>query len=426
LEGDGYLSNDDNSTSDLSNLSVTAWVNLDYSGGSAEFTVIFKEKAFTLTINNNIEPKRIATFTVFDGIKWHSVQTAEEIGDNWSHLAATFNGTTLSIYTNGTISNVNESIETIESTSDVVVGATLDNNRSLDDITKQFYGEIKEVNIFDIYLSTQQITEIYLQTLPMIKSLYNNTVIEIAEEEDVPVIDVLTPKSITNSTIVNGTNIDTINVDTTNSTDSLFTFNDTENYIPITEESLNTKLNELTISTWINPDYTSGSAEFTIVSKESSFILGINNIYSPEKIPIFSIFDGITWTKINGKTQINDWSHLVAVINGTEISLYLNGILESQTSIPESFVILEGEISPTSAEIAENESDVITGAYLNTLRSKVALSNHFSGIIDDVLIYKEALSQTQINEIYTDYITPSDNFEVPFKSQLLSFTDTVG
>ena len=442
LDGDGYVSNDGNSTSNISNLSVTAWVNPDYSGGSAEFTVVSKEKSFALTINNNIEPQHIAKFTIFDGIKWHSVETTTQIGDDWSHIAATFNGTRLSIYTNGTLSNVNESVETISMTldgqlepktietvtspSDVIIGATIENQRTVDDVTKRFHGEIKEINIFDVYLSAEQITEIYLQTLPIIQSLYNKTTEVVEEEKEVVVIDVLAPKAITNSTNVNATNIDTTNINSTNTTDSTITFNNTQNYVPITEESLNEELNKLTISTWINPDYTSGSAEFAIVSKENSFVLGVNNIYSPEKVPTFAIFDGITWTKITGVTQITNEAHLVGVINGTDISLYLNGNLEAQTTLPESFTILEGEVSPTSAEIAENDSDLIIGAYLNTLRSKITLSNHFSGTIDDVLIYKDALSEAQVNEIYLEMTSPSGvDSEIPFESQLLSFVDKV-
>ena len=182
LDGDGYVSNDGNSTSDISNLSVTAWVNPDYSGGSAEFTVVSKEKSFALTINNNIEPQHIAKFAVFDGIKWHTVETTTQIGDDWSHLAATFNGTTLSIYTNSTLSNVSEAVETISinldgqlepktietiaTPSDVIIGASLENHRTTDDVTKQFYGEIKEINIFNVYLTAEQISEIYLETLP--------------------------------------------------------------------------------------------------------------------------------------------------------------------------------------------------------------------------------------------------------------------
>ncbi|PJC50230.1 MAG: hypothetical protein CO032_05900, partial [Nitrosopumilales archaeon CG_4_9_14_0_2_um_filter_34_16] len=446
LDGEGYLSNNGNSTSDISNISITAWVNPDYSAGSAEFTVISKEKSFALTINNNVAPQKIAKFAVFDGIKWHTVETSTQIGNDWSHIAATFNGTSLSIYTNGTISNVNESvetismtihgelkpktIETISSTSDVIIGASLENQRTIDDVTKQFHGEIKEVNVFNVYLTAEQVAEIYLQTLPSIQSLYNKTITPIIEEKQTVIIDILAPKIITNSTNVNGTNIDLSNVngtqiDSINATNNMITFNDTQNYIPIKEESLNQELDRLTISTWINPDYSAGSAEFTVISKESSFVLGINNIHSPEKVPTFAIFDGITWTKIVGKTQINDWAHLVAVINGTEISLYLNGILEVSATLPNSFVILDGEVSPVSADVAENDSDVIIGAYLNTLRSKVSLSNHFSGTIDDVLIYKEALSSTQINEIYSTYLTPSEDHKIPFESHLLSFTDSV-
>jgi len=448
LEGDGYLSDNGNSTSNISNLSVTAWANPDYSGGSAEFTVISKEGAFALTINNNIEPKQIATFSVFDGIKWHTVQTAEKIGDDWSHIAATFNGTTLSIYTNGTHSNTNESIEkitvtidgqlevktieTIESTSDVVIGASLDNNRSIDDVTKQsiddvtkqFFGEIKEVNIFNIYLTAQQIQEIYVQTLPLILGLQNNTTTDIIIEEiEIEVIDVLEP------TVTNSTDIlpfdETTQIILTNNTNTGIEFNGTQTYIPIEDEKLNEELNKLTISTYVNPDYTIGSTEFTVVSKESSFILGINNIISPERVATFSIFDGIMWTQITGITEINNWTHLAAIINGTEISLYVNGTQEAITTLPETFVISEGEMGIISAEVAENDSDLIVGAYLNTLRGKISLSNHFSGVINDVLVYKGVLSESELHKIYLGYIEPETQTYIPFVTEFLSFSDSV-
>ncbi|EGP94726.1 Putative copper-binding protein, plastocyanin/azurin family protein [Nitrosarchaeum koreense MY1] len=327
-----------------------------------------------------------------------------------------------------------KTIETANSTSDVIVGASLENHRSVDEVTKQFHGQIKEINIFGVYLSAAQIAEIYLQTLPMIQSLHNNTIVEIIEE-DVTAIDILAPKIITNSTNINidttnininatDININATSVDNANAT-SMFTFNTTESYIPIVEETLNQDLNRLTISTWINPDYSSGSAEFAVVSKESSFVLGINNVYAPQKVATFAVFDGVEWTKITGTTQITDWTNLVAVINGTNISLYVNGNLEAQSTLEDSFSISEGDVIPIPAEIAVNESDLIIGAYLNTLRSRITLSNHFSGVIDDVLIYKKALSQAQINDIYTGYLTPLTNNEIPFKSDLLSFTDEV-
>ena len=176
--------------------------------------------------------------------------------------------------------------------------------------------------------------------------------------------------------------------DTTNATDTSLTFHKTQTYVPIETELLHKELNKLTISTWINTSYNSGSPEFTVVSKENSFALGINNIYSPEKVPTFAIFDGISWTKISGTTQVYDWSNLVAIINGTEMSLYLNGNLEATATLPVSFIILDGEVTTTDSSIAENNADLVIGAYLDTFRDNISLSNHFSGVIDDVLVYK--------------------------------------
>ena len=438
LDGDGYLANDGNSTSTISDLSVTAWVNPDYSGGSAEFTVISKEGSFALTINNNIEPQKIASFSVFDGIKWHTVQSIEKIGDEWSHIAGTFNGTTLSIYTNGTHSNTNETIEkitltidgkleaqtieTIESTSDVVIGAALENTRSVDDVTKQFNGQIKEVDIFNLYLTAEQIQEIYTQTLPLILQLQNNTSEEIILEKEIKIIDIFTQS---NSTQIISSITNTTTSILTNTTETIIEFNGTEEYIPITEESLNDELNKLTISTWINPDYSSGSAEFTVVSKENSFVLGINNVIAPERVATFAIFDGVQWTKITGVSEIKNWTHLTGVINGTELTLYVNGTKDTSTTLPETFVISEGEITTASSEVAGNNSDLIIGAYLNTIRGNISLSNHFAGIIDDVLIYKEALSEAQLDEMYAEYTSPDSIEHIPFASQLLLFTDTV-
>ncbi len=82
--------------------------------------------------------------------------------------------------------------------------------------------------------------------------------------------------------------------------------NGTDSYITVTDEQLNNKTNQITISTWINPDYGSGSAEYTVMSKENSFVLSVNNIISPEHVSKFSVFDGISWTEIIGTTQIEE------------------------------------------------------------------------------------------------------------------------
>src|SRR3989337_1211362 len=118
LDGDSYVTNDGNSTDSISNLTISAWVKPYYSNGSSEFTIVSKERTFELIINNIIDPQHVAKFSIFDGIQWHTVETSVTLGESWSHLAATFNGTTLSIYTNGTLSNDKSKTNTITLTTD--------------------------------------------------------------------------------------------------------------------------------------------------------------------------------------------------------------------------------------------------------------------------------------------------------------------
>ena len=73
LDGDSYVTNNENSTNSLSNLTITAWVKPYYSNGSSEFTIVSKERTFDLIINNIIDPQHVAKFSIFDGIQWHSV-----------------------------------------------------------------------------------------------------------------------------------------------------------------------------------------------------------------------------------------------------------------------------------------------------------------------------------------------------------------
>jgi len=68
-----------------------------------------------------------------------------------------------------------------------------------------------------------------------------------------------------------------------------------------TEEATNSTnhISEMTLSAWVKPDYSSGSPEFTVISKENSFVLSVNNLVTPQKVASFSVFDGIKWTTVN-------------------------------------------------------------------------------------------------------------------------------
>src|SRR5207245_1296805 len=101
LTGSGYLTQNVNSTKNLSALTLSAWIKPDYSQGSPQFTVISKESTFLLAVNNVIPPTKRAIFSVFDGIKWQTVESSSSIPEEWTHLAATFNDSSIVIYVNG-------------------------------------------------------------------------------------------------------------------------------------------------------------------------------------------------------------------------------------------------------------------------------------------------------------------------------------
>ena len=111
--GDEYLQTDStNATTYISDMTISAWVKPDYSSGSSVFSVVSKSESFGLSINNVISPEQIAVFSVFDGIKWTSVQSYSTIPEQWTHLTASFNQTTITIYVNG-ILEASESLDAI-------------------------------------------------------------------------------------------------------------------------------------------------------------------------------------------------------------------------------------------------------------------------------------------------------------------------
>ena len=147
LVGNGYLKQAINSTRVLKNLTVAAWVKPDYSQGSPEFTVIGKENQFALSINNIIAPSQIATFSIYDGIKWNTVNSTVQIPEGWTYLVGTYNGSSISIYVNGTLQStltipgnptltedgslVPKTPSSISSDADVVIGATFNSNHGV-------------------------------------------------------------------------------------------------------------------------------------------------------------------------------------------------------------------------------------------------------------------------------------------------------
>src|SRR3989304_5528958 len=350
-EQDFAQTNATNSTTYITDMSIAAWVKPDYANGSPEFTVVSKGKSFALTINNLIDPRHTASFSVFDGIKWTTVESKSTIpDDSWSHLTARFNKTSIALYVNGTLEGTVthggvpyitekgqielKTLQEITSYYDVVIGAALKPNMD-DRPYNMFSGLIDGVQLFDSRLGPDDIILLYQTT--------------IAIKAPVPVPEIRSPEPILRYRVIKGN--ETLPVS-----------------IPV--DDLDEDLNQLTVSTWIRPNFTGGSPEFTVLSRENSFALSLNKIVSPEHVAKFAVYDGISWHTVTGSTPIDGWVQVDAVVNGSRISIYVNGTLD-------------GKLETGPPAIAGSTANVIIGAYENTLRGETKQSNYYFGEIDE-------------------------------------------
>src|SRR3990172_4746916 len=213
LEGECYLIENGTSTRELTELTLSAWVKPDYSHGSPEFTVVSKGNAFVLAINNNIPPQKVAKFSVYDGISWHNVESTSQIKEEWTHLAATFDDSSISIYVNGKLENTIpiESkltiivdgkfeavpVDSISSDSHIIIGAYIPVKLKSPQVRSQFSGLIDNVQLYDSLLDLSQITLLYEQN-----KILNDTAI--------PVSIIEIPSNSTDI-LTNGTTLDITN-----------------------------------------------------------------------------------------------------------------------------------------------------------------------------------------------------------------------
>src|SRR3989442_2749782 len=191
-------------------------------------------------------------------------------------------------------------------------------------------------------------------------------------------------------------------------------------------------LSALTLSAWIKPDYSQGSPQFTVISKENTFLLAVNSIIPPSKIVVFSVFDGIKWQTVESNTAIPDeWTHLVATFTGSSIAIYVNGNLESTvktSGVPT--VAVNGKLTTKTVDSISSNADIVIGGYYNSLRA--TSNNKFSGLIKDVNLHDSLLTPSQILRIYeqnnTGTNTPVSNSSGIYNSTLVdqvSMIDTV-
>ena len=295
------------------------------------------------------------------------------------------------------------------SESNIVIGAEHESDKT----TSKFSGEISGVLVHNKALDVEFINEVLQNTAPFATT-------KIVLTETVQILDTqgLSGKDAVNiyesisfqNTVNNGSiilpriyseRIDLLSVNGTY-TNSTIALNGTG--FVVVEDTISSDINTMSISSWIKPEFHVGNPQYTIASKDNSFNLFIRNanVESPSHTIGFSVFDGVKWTEILGHQIIDEkWHHAMAFVNGSKISLYVNGNLEDEKTLQNEFSIgNNGQYSIQDSQISISDSEIIIGAYVSKLREEAKITDKFIGKIASVDVYTEVLNAEQISYKY--------------------------
>ena len=371
------------STLEPSNVTVSVW----FKGGTQpSYTYLVSKlansgsKGYALYTGASSDKLR---FFIYNGSSWVLTPYAGVVMDNnWHHAAATFDGTNLKLYVDGSpyASNTSTSGITYDG-GPLVIGAQKDNG------TLDFDGELSNVQIWNTNLSSAQIT-----------TLYNNG----------------KPYLGTQPQAANLKGWWRMNIDTSNWDGSNWTISDTnvnwknslnfnnDAIIRVTSTSTpNTPVfatgQSISCSLWIRPaDLPSLSLTPRPVGLQGSVnfnddMIRLRNLQSPDKVVLQSNSGPY------GTTQLNDgtWHHIVFTYNFSTgaTNYYIDG-----NSTPE----LTGSLTP----VASLKFKLTIGAnFSNTLVQR------YKGQLSNLLIFEnKVLTTSEISTLYNGGVpelTPS-------------------
>lgn len=152
-------------------------------------------------------------------------------------------------------------------------------------------------------------------------------------------------------------------------------FNNTSSYVQVFD-SASLRPNQFTIAAWVNP--ASGDGRILEKGDSNSYWLYLSSNLEP----IFGFYDG-TYHDLYSPASLplNAWSLVAGTYDGTTLKVYINGDLVASR--------------PLVSAPSQTSQPLFIGWKPNG-----SVYDYFDGLIDELRIYNEALSATQIRDLY--------------------------
>ncbi|MHC4740183.1 MAG: LamG-like jellyroll fold domain-containing protein, partial [Planctomycetota bacterium] len=167
-------------------------------------------------------------------------------------------------------------------------------------------------------------------------------------------------------------------------------FTGENNYVTLPNESFFDITSNVSVMGWMKASYVDWRNFSTIIAKgKDPTGWALQKAGKTNAMSFYVAASGMPWDGIKAGTNVFDgqWHHVAGVYDGSNAYIYIDGGLDSNSV-------------GCSGSITTNDWDVYIGENSQSLDEGTS-AREWEGLIDDVRIYNYALTQSEVNDIYT-------------------------
>ena len=400
---DDYISTTALSNFITNNVSISAWVN--YSTLPSGFDGAFLGTQSFSTGLGFYAVSGVIRFAI-EGYNTNYVANTVTLSTNqWYHFCGTWNGSTIELFVNGVSQGTDSYSGSITTSNQLFLGRVLNNSYNIN-------GKLSNVAIYNTALSASNVATLYNNGVPQ-ATIYgspvshyklDNTTTGIEDSAgsndgtNNGAIEVATYVNTTAGTSSGMTQANLVQSDlsfTSGYSPYALEFDGTNDYIDCGTSQLVDFSSSFTISAWVYITSTASGYDCVYAFKGASnaFVMFFNNGsgYAPISFGSANYPTDLS-IKCATNVTINKWNNIVVVYNG-------NGI-----ATPSNYTFYIDNTSHTltnSAGFSDNGNVNYIGRY--------ASSHSFTGSLSNISIWNDALTSSQVSEIYNEGVPSNLN-----------------